>query len=85
MHIKRLIALSVFIALFSACNEDKSSDEPKKDIAEQVKKEKTQSQRGITVTCINDYFHKRHNKNQYHNGGPYHHVCANGEMCDGCS
>ncbi len=40
MHIKRLIAVSVFIALFMACNEDKSSEEPKEDLAEQVEKEK---------------------------------------------
>jgi len=40
MHIKRLIAIAVFIALFSACKNDNSSVETKSDIAEKVEEKK---------------------------------------------
>ncbi|WP_299366570.1 peptidoglycan DD-metalloendopeptidase family protein [Winogradskyella sp.] len=40
MYLKRLIAIAVFIVLFSACKEDRPPIQPKKDIAEKVEKEK---------------------------------------------
>ncbi|MEO1032569.1 MAG: hypothetical protein AAFX55_14250 [Bacteroidota bacterium] len=40
MHIRRLLAFTVFMVLFFACKEDRPAVEVKKDIAEKVEEKK---------------------------------------------